>query len=101
MVFGRDVILNINQEASWRLIKQCKQALINKGYQKENHCRQSHVYHTGDKVLLKIAWKTKFNQDVYIGPYTVTEVWNNGTVCNRKGKVTDTYNLCNITTFKE
>ena len=69
-----DAILNINQEASWQLIKQRKQALINKGNQKENFRRQSHVYHTGNKVLLRYVWKTKFNQDAYIGPYTVTEV---------------------------
>ena len=29
--FGRDAILNINQEANWQLFKQRKQALINKG----------------------------------------------------------------------
>ena len=31
LVFGRDAILDINQEANWQLIKQCNQALINKG----------------------------------------------------------------------
>ena len=52
LVFGRDAILNINQEAIWQPIKQRKQALINKGNQKENRQRQSHVYQqTGDKVL--------------------------------------------------
>ena len=101
LVFGRDAILNINQEANWQLIKQRKQALINKGNQKENRRRQSHVYHTGDKVLLKNAWKTKFNQDAYIGPYTVTEVRNNGTVRACRGNITDTYNLRNITPFQE
>ena len=80
LISGRDTILNINQEANWQLNKQCKQVLINKGNQKENQSRQSHVYHTGDKVLLKNAWKTKFNQDIYIGPYTVTEVRNNGAI---------------------
>ena len=50
LVFGRDAILNINQEANWQLIKQRKQALINKGNQKENRQRQSHMYHTGGKV---------------------------------------------------
>ena len=75
--------------------------LINKGNQKENSLRQSHVYHIGDKVLLKNAWKTKLNQDAYIGPYTVTEVWNNGIVRAHKGNIIDTYNLRNITAFKE
>ena len=101
LFFGRDAILNINQEANWQLIKQRKQAIINKGYQKENWNRQSHIYLTGDKVLLKNAWKTKFNQDDYIGPYTVTEVRDNGTVRARKYNVTDIYSLRNITQYKE
>ena len=75
--------------------------LINKGNQNENHIRLTHVYHTGDKVLLKNAWKTKLNHDAYIGPYTVTEVRNNGIVRDRKGNITDSYNLRNITSFEE
>ena len=51
LVLGEDVILNINQDANWQSIKQRKQALLNKGYQKENRRRQSHMYRTGDKVL--------------------------------------------------
>ena len=62
LIFGRVVIPTINQEANWQLIKQRKQVLINKGNQKENRRRQSHVCHTGDKVVLKKAWKTKFNR---------------------------------------
>ena len=49
LVFGRDSILNINQEANWQLIKQGEQASLNKGNQKVNHSRQSHVYHTRKK----------------------------------------------------
>ena len=36
LVFGKDAILNINQEANWQLIKQHRQVLISKGNQKEN-----------------------------------------------------------------
>ena len=50
LVFGMDVILKINQEANRQLINQYKQALINKGNQKENCQRQSHVYRTEDKI---------------------------------------------------
>ena len=99
-VFGRDVILNINQEANWQSIKQRKKALINKGNQKEYRRRQSHVCHTKDRVLLKNAWKMNFYQDAYIGPNTVTEVLNNGRVCDDRSNVTDTYNLRNIIPFK-
>ena len=57
LVFDRDTILSINQEANWQSIKLCKQPLINKTNQKENRCRQSHVYCTEDKVLLKMRGK--------------------------------------------
>ena len=59
------------------------------------------MYNEEDKVLLKNARKTKFNQDAYLGPYTITAVRNNGTVRARKGKVTDAFNICNIILFKE
>ena len=72
-----------------------------KAIKKENRSRQSHVYYTGDKVLLKNLWKLKFNQDTYIGPYTLIELQNNGTVYTHKCNVIGTYNLRNITPFKE
>ena len=78
-----------------------KQNLINKGNERENRNRISHTYKIGDKVLLKNAWKTKFNQDAYIGPYVITAVRNNGTVRARKGRVTDTFNIRNLTPYKE
>ena len=101
LVFGRDSILNVKHKANWKIIKERKQKLINKGNERENKNRIEHKYKVGDKVLLKNAWKTKFNQDAYIGPYTITTVRNNGTIRARKGRVTDTYNLRNIIPFKE
>ena len=34
----------------------------------------------GDRVLLKNAWPTKFNQDAFLDPYVITAVRNNGTI---------------------
>ena len=95
------VEINIIQEVNWQFMNQCKQVLINKSNQRGNLQTQSYVYCTGDNILLKNAWKTKFNKDTYIGPYILTAVRNNGTVGSYKGNVTDTDNLCNITPFKE
>ena len=39
------------------------------------------MYQTGDKGLLKNMCKRMFNQHIYKGLYTMTEVQNNGTVC--------------------
>ena len=36
LVFGRDMILNIQHKANWELIRERKQQLINKNNKKEN-----------------------------------------------------------------
>ena len=59
------------------------------------------MYQQGDKILLKNVWKTKFNQEIYIGPYVITAVRNNDTVRARKGKITDIFNIQNLTPYKE
>ena len=59
------------------------------------------MYNKGDKVLLKNAWKSKFNQDAYLRPYKITAVRNNGIVRAHKGKMIDTFNICNITPYNE
>ena len=101
LVFGQDSILNIRHEANWEIIKKYEQDFINKGNQQENCNLNKYTYNKGDKVLVKNTWKTKYNQDTYLGPYTITAVRNNGTVRACKGKVTDFFNICNITLYKE
>ena len=101
LIFGRDSIINRRHEIDWETIRKQKQNLINKGNERENRNRKNHTYKQGDKVLLKNAWKTKFSQDAYIGPYVITAIRNNGTVRDRKGRVTDTFNIRNLTLYKE
>ena len=36
LVFGRDSVLNVRHKANWKLIKERKQKLINKGNEREN-----------------------------------------------------------------
>ena len=91
LVFGRNSILNTRHKANWKLIKKRKQDLINKRNQQENRNGKEYTYNKGDKDLLKIAWKTKFKQDVR----------NNSTVRAYKRKVTDIFNIRNITPYKE
>ena len=72
-------------------MKHCKQALINKCNQNKNQNRKSHLYHKVDKVLLSSTWKTVFNQDVYVGTYTITTDGNNRIVCAYKVKRLPTF----------
>ena len=58
------------------------------------------MHNKGDKVLLKNASKTNFNQDAYLRPYTIAPVRNTDTVRARKDKITNAFNICNITPYK-
>ena len=98
LVFGQDSILNIHHKANW---KKRKQDLINLGNEQENCNKKEFMYNKGDKILIKNTWKTKFNQDAYLGLYTITAVRNYGTTRAHKGKITDTFNICNITPYKK
>ena len=89
-------------EADWQLIKNHKQDLINKGNKYKNYNGSENTYRTGDKVLLIYAWKTKYNQDAYLGPYTITSVnKDNDTATTHRDKLMDVYNIYNITPYKE
>ena len=93
--------MNGCHDVDWETVKQRKQDLINKGNARENKRRKTHEYKTGDKVLLRNAWKIKSNQNAYLGPYTITGVSDNVTVRDCKGRITDTFNIHNLTPYKE
>ena len=68
-------------DANWHLIKQRKQRLINKNNIMENKKIIPHTYKVNDLALVKKTQQsTKFGQNAYNGPWTVTEVHKNGTV---------------------
>ena len=54
-----------------------------------------------DIILLKNARETNFNQNVYLGAYMVTVVKNNGTTRYNECKAGGTFDICNITLYKE
>ena len=96
LVFGRDAILNLSHEANWQLIKIRKQELIKKNNERENNKRVAHTYKPGELVLIKNERKSKYANDAYQGPWTVTTVNDNGTVNIQKGIVNDQVNIRNV-----
>jgi hypothetical protein len=93
LVFGRDAILNIKFDANWKLIRERKQRAINQNNQMENKKRIPHNFRVGDKVLYRVKWVSKYNENPYEGPYKIVQVNTNGTVRLKKGAVTDTVNI--------
>ena len=100
LVFGRDMILNIQHQANWEMIKQRKQQIIKKNNLQENTKRIPHDYKVGDQVLLSKGTENKY-ETPYSGPHTILQVFNNGTVCLKVNGVTDTYKICRITPYIE
>jgi transposase InsO family protein len=101
LVFGRDALLNVSFVADWQYIKERKQKLILQNNKKENKTRRPHQYQVGDRVMIKEDPNRKHGADRYSGPFTLTQVNNNGTVklskvARRGGAVIETWNVRNI-----
>ena len=99
LIFGRDMILNIQYLADWTAIKAHKQQLICKNNIIENSKHIPHQYKVGDMVILENYCTNKYEQP-YKGPYLVMQVNTNGTVHLKIGAVTDTMNIRHIHPYK-
>ena len=53
LVFGRDMILPINNLANWRFIHQHKQAQIEEDLIQKNSTRTDHNYRVGDHITVR------------------------------------------------
>ena len=79
LVFGRDMILNINHVANWEHIEQRKQALINKNNDTENTKKIPHTCSMGNKVLPKRGTETK-HESPHEGPCSILKIHDDGTI---------------------
>ena len=100
LVFGQDMIFNIEHEANWEYIQKWKQQLIAKNNKAENADRIPHTYMSGDKVMLSIGTNNKYEQP-YSGPHTILKVNTNGTVRLQMGAVADTVNIRRIDPYRD
>ena len=99
LVFGRDLIFNTKFIADWKEIRQRKQRTIQYNNKRENNKRIQHKYNVGDKVLMRNKLARKLELP-YKGPFTVTDVFRNGTLRVQIGPVEDRVNIRNVTPYK-
>ena len=92
LVFGRDMIFNIQYEADWQLIRERKLARMRDNNARENSRRIEHDYAVGDLVSLVKADFSKAEPDRE-GPYKITRVHTNGTVTVQKDRVEKRLNI--------
>ena len=70
--------------AEWEAISLRKQIIIYQNDQLENKNRKPHTYIIQDKVVVRNKKANEY-EDLYVGPYTITQVWTNGNVTIRQG----------------
>ena len=101
LIFGRDMILNMQYLADWNVIKARKQQLIRKNNIIKNSKRIPHQYKVGDMVMLENHRANKYKQPYKVHlPYLVTQLNTNGTVHLRIGAVMDTVTIRCIHPYK-
>jgi hypothetical protein len=98
LVFGCNMILNAKHEANWEYICVQKQNITLKNYKAENAKRILHTYNVGDNVLIKRGAENKYKTP-YQGPYSITQVNENGTVQMMIKNVEDTINIRQLTPY--
>jgi hypothetical protein len=92
LIFGQDMIFNIQHTANWEYIGGRKQRLIQKNNKNENKSRVEHTYHANDKVMLHKGTENKYEAP-FRRPYKILKVNTNGTVCLRVCSVTDAVDI--------
>ena len=98
LVFGRDMIFNIATVVDWRAIHNRKVTQVLRDNTRENNKRIEHVYNVDDYVYV-VRDKDDVSRKMTapkMGPYTVTDVYNNGTVRIQRGNVNERINIRRI-----
>ena len=103
-IFGRDMLFDIPFIADWSEIGRRRQELVDKNNARENSRRLPYDYVVGSKCLIineingEIQRKAR---DKHEGPYTVTQVYTNGTVRIQRGAINERINIRRLTPFFE
>ena len=98
LVFGRDMIFNMTSVIDWHA-KHCnKRAQVQRDNIRENNKRIAHEYAVGDKVYV-VRDKNEVRRKMSapkMGPYEVTDIYDNGTVRIQRDNVNERINIRRI-----
>ena len=78
-IFGRDMLFDIPYLADWKAIGERRKSEVSRNNRKENNSRVEYDYAVGHKVLLRQDGIKRKGAPLYIGPYTITQVYVNST----------------------
>ena len=97
LVFNRDMILNMAYMANWKSVADKRQHQINLDNIKENSKRINHDYAVGDKAYIIQDGIYRKLSPPHLGPYTITQIYSNGTVRIQRGAVNERVNIRRLT----
>ena len=96
LVFGQDMIFNMNKVVDWKLIEANKEQQILRDNIRENMKRIDYDYKIGDKVMILLKGIQRKLSRKKKGPYKITQVFTNGDVLIKKGSTTERINIRRI-----
>jgi hypothetical protein len=96
LVFGQDMIFNMNKVVDWQLAEKQKQDQIIRDNVRENLKRVDHDYNVGDRVMVKRKGMFRKLSRKKSGPYVIERVHSNGTVTIRRGTSSERINIRRI-----
>ena len=93
LVFGRDMMFNISSLVNWKDLSIRKQKLVDQANLRENNKRIDFDYEVGQQVYIVTEGIQRKLDSPKIGPFSITEVFTNGTVCIQRGAVNERINI--------
>ena len=93
------MIYPLEYVAEWDILLKNKQNLIEKNNARENSRRIDFDYRVGQNILIVHMDIQRKLDSPTTGPYKITDVFSNGTVCIRRGNVLERLNIRRINPY--
>ena len=87
LVFGRDMIINLSTVVDWKTLTMRKKAQVDQDNQQENTKRIKYDYAVGNQAYVRIQGIKHKPDNTKKGPYSITQVFTNGTVRIQQGSI--------------
>ena len=100
-IFGRDMLFDIPYIANWNKIGDRRQMLTDANNARENKTRRDFDHEVGMKVLIDHESLRKAESPYKKEPWTITQVYTNGTIRVQSGAKSERINIRRVKPFHE
>jgi hypothetical protein len=92
-IFARDMLFDIPYIADWTKIGEYRQKQTKINTARENKKRYDFDYEVGGQILIIKDGILRKAEDLYTGPYVITQVYTNGTIRVQRGATSERLNI--------